>query len=161
MSGGAQATGAAHGPAPPIADDPKADVHVTPQHPGDFEGATEHKIEYRDEDGNILNDEQVAALEGKVSFQTRYETRTRVVDEQGNEVWEGEAGEGAPEGVAGTKIEGVEQETVGEHGEAEEMTVPGAAEADEDLRKEAERATALTEAEPESEPGKETGRDEL
>lgn len=159
--GGAQATGAAHGPAPPIADDPKADVHVTPQAPGSFEGFTEEKIEYRDEEGNLLDDEQVAALEGKVSFQTRYETRTRLVDEAGNEVADGVVGQDSPEGFAGTKIEGVEQETVGEYGDAEEMTVPGAAEAEEDLRKEAERARGVTTAEPEGEAGKETGRDEL
>lgn len=34
----------------------------------------------------MLNEEQVKALEGKVEFKTRYETRTRVVDAQGNEV---------------------------------------------------------------------------
>lgn len=46
----------------------------------------EERIEYRDQDGNVLNEEQVKALEGKVEFKTRYETRTRVVDENGNEV---------------------------------------------------------------------------
>ncbi|KAK8070450.1 Dolichyl-phosphate-mannose--protein mannosyltransferase 1 [Apiospora hydei] len=38
------------------------------------------------EDGNLLDDEQVKALEGKVEFKTRYETRTRVVDAAGNEL---------------------------------------------------------------------------
>ena len=52
----------------------------------------EEKVEFRDQDGNLLNEEEVAALEGKVSFQTRYETRTRVVDAAGNEVEEGPAG---------------------------------------------------------------------
>jgi dolichyl-phosphate-mannose-protein mannosyltransferase len=47
---------------------------------------TEERVEYRDQDGNLLNEEQVKALEGKVEFKTRYETRTRVVDAQGNEV---------------------------------------------------------------------------
>ncbi|KAK7946114.1 Dolichyl-phosphate-mannose--protein mannosyltransferase 1 [Apiospora aurea] len=46
----------------------------------------EEKIEYRDQDGNLLDDEQVKALEGKVEFKTRYETRTRVVDAAGNEL---------------------------------------------------------------------------
>lgn len=46
----------------------------------------EEKIEFRDEQGNILNEEQIAALDGKVSFKTRYETRTRLVDAQGNEL---------------------------------------------------------------------------
>ncbi len=43
-------------------------------------------MEYRDQDGNLLNEEQVKALEGKVEFKTRYETRTRVVDAYGNEI---------------------------------------------------------------------------
>lgn len=47
---------------------------------------TEERVEFRDQDGNLLNEEQVKALEGKVEFKTRYETRTRVVDAQGNEV---------------------------------------------------------------------------
>lgn len=46
----------------------------------------EEKVEYRDQDGNILDPEAVKSLEGKVSFKTRYETRTRLVDAQGNEV---------------------------------------------------------------------------
>ena len=49
----------------------------------------EERIEYRDENGRILDEEEVAALAGKVSFKTRYETRTRVVDAQGNEIYEG------------------------------------------------------------------------
>lgn len=46
----------------------------------------EERVEYRDDKGNLLNEEQVKALQGKVEFKTRYETRTRVVDDQGNEV---------------------------------------------------------------------------
>ncbi|KAF1814530.1 protein mannosyltransferase 1 [Eremomyces bilateralis CBS 781.70] len=46
----------------------------------------EENVEYHDEHGNTLNDEQVSALQGKVSFQTRYETRTRIVDADGNEI---------------------------------------------------------------------------
>ncbi|KAL2150052.1 hypothetical protein VTH82DRAFT_7728 [Thermothelomyces myriococcoides] len=47
---------------------------------------TEERVEYRDQDGNLLNEEQVKALEGKVEFKTRYETRTRIIDAQGNEI---------------------------------------------------------------------------
>lgn len=67
--------------------------NVTPQ-PAveDAQVKKEEKIEYRDQDGNLLNEEQVSSLEGKVSFQTRYETRTRVIDAAGNEVDEGPAG---------------------------------------------------------------------
>ncbi|EEQ90815.1 dolichyl-phosphate-mannose-protein mannosyltransferase [Blastomyces dermatitidis ER-3] len=45
-------------------------------------------VVYRDQDGNILNDEEVAALgrDGNVSFETRYETKTRIIDGHGREV---------------------------------------------------------------------------
>lgn len=46
----------------------------------------EQKIEYRDQDGNLLNEEQIKALQGKVSFKTRFETRTRLVNAQGDEL---------------------------------------------------------------------------
>jgi dolichyl-phosphate-mannose-protein mannosyltransferase len=49
----------------------------------------EETVEYRDEDGNLLNEEEVAALKGKVSFETRYETRTRIVDAAGNPIADG------------------------------------------------------------------------
>ena len=169
-SGAAPTGGANAGPAPPKADDPRADVHVTPG--VGFEGVTEEKIEYRDEDGNLLNDEQVASLEGKVSFQTRYETRTRLVDEFGREVADGidvdvdghppePMGEEA-EGVAGTVIGGVEQETVGGPGEGEKSTVPGVVKGvGEDLKKERERGEGVTEAVPEEGVAGVTGKDEL
>ncbi|KAF3006948.1 hypothetical protein E8E14_002058 [Neopestalotiopsis sp. 37M] len=48
--------------------------------------AREEHVEYRDAEGNLLNEEQIAELSGKVEFKTRYETRTRVVDSDGNEV---------------------------------------------------------------------------
>lgn len=46
----------------------------------------EEKVEYRDQHGNLLDPQQVKELEGKVSFKTRYETRTRLVDAAGNEI---------------------------------------------------------------------------
>ena len=54
----------------------------------------EEVLEYRDQDGNLLNEEQVKELKGKVSFKTRYETRTRLVDADGNEVEGDLPGEG-------------------------------------------------------------------
>lgn len=60
----------------------------------------EEHVEYRDQDGNLLDIEQVKALEGKVEFKTRYETRTRLVDEAGNEVVIGENGEPIVDAVA-------------------------------------------------------------
>jgi dolichyl-phosphate-mannose-protein mannosyltransferase len=69
----------------------------------------EEKIEYRDEKGNLLDPEQVKSLEGKVSFKTRYETRTRLLDADGNQI-----GEKVVEGVAPPHpdVEGSNPETV-------------------------------------------------
>ncbi|CAK7201394.1 Dolichyl-phosphate-mannose--protein mannosyltransferase 1 [Sporothrix eucalyptigena] len=67
----------------------------------------EERVEYRDQDGNILNAEQVEALRGKVEFKTRYETRTRLVDEAGNEISE----ESAPVAPPHPDVEGVDQST--------------------------------------------------
>jgi len=52
----------------------------------------EEKVEYRDQDGNLLDPEEVADLDGKMSFQTKYETRTRLVDVAGNEIGDASAG---------------------------------------------------------------------
>ena len=70
----------------------------------------EEKVEYRDQDGNLLDPEQVKSLEGKVSFKTRYETRTRLVDAQGNEI-------SPPEAVAPPHpdVEGADSSTSGKH----------------------------------------------
>jgi len=48
----------------------------------------EERVEYRDQDGNLLDESQVAALksDGKVSFKFKYETRTRLVDADGKEI---------------------------------------------------------------------------
>ncbi|KAI0130568.1 glycosyltransferase family 39 protein [Xylariales sp. AK1849] len=75
----------------------------------------EERVEYRDQDGNLLDEEQVKALEGKVEFKTRYETRTRVVDASGNEVQAPEVQEQgwAGQGVAPPHpdVEGAESST--------------------------------------------------
>ncbi|KAI5801502.1 dolichyl-phosphate-mannose-protein mannosyltransferase [Peziza echinospora] len=46
----------------------------------------EEHIEYRDQNGNLLNAEQVESLKGQVEFKTRYETKTRLLDQHGNEL---------------------------------------------------------------------------
>ena len=72
---------------------PSSDPHVTSQSPAaESILSREEKIEYRDQDGNLLDEKQVSSLEGKVSFSTRYETRTRVIDPNGKEIGEGSAG---------------------------------------------------------------------
>lgn len=102
----------------------------------------EERIEFRDENGRVLNDEEVAALAGKVSFKTRYETRTRIVDAQGNEIHEAlvnarDVDGDAPQGVAPPHpdAEGPHKETL-EKGEAEASEAPPTVEAAEDQRKE-------------------------
>ena len=55
----------------------------------------ERKVEYHDEEGNSLNEEQVKELEGKVSFSTRYETRTKIVDSDGQVLYKS-ANDAAP-----------------------------------------------------------------
>lgn len=134
-------------------------MHITPgqQQPVGIPpgGLTEEKVEYRDEDGNLLDDEQVKALEGKVSFSTRYETRTRLVDEYGNEVYQSDDA-----GVAGTSLDGVDPMSGNDAGEGEASTEPGKAGVKEDLAKERSVANEKMTAEPESEAGKAT-KDEL
>jgi dolichyl-phosphate-mannose-protein mannosyltransferase len=100
----------------------------------------EEKIEYRDQDGNLLDEEQIKAMEG-VEFETKYETKTRVVDGQGNEIPE-PAG-GWPAEVVGVApphpdVEGAEKETV----QAEDVKPPQDAAASNEGEKEAEQAKA-------------------
>ncbi|OJD16883.1 hypothetical protein AJ78_02980 [Emergomyces pasteurianus Ep9510] len=74
-------------------------------------------VVYRDQDGNILDEEQVALLEkeGNVSFETRYETKTRIVDAQGREVGGEELAPRHPD------VEGQNPETAGKAGGAGEV----------------------------------------
>lgn len=123
---------------------------------------TEEKIEYRDEDGNLLDEEQVKALEGKVSFSTRYETRTRLVDAAGNEI-DGIEDSELPQSNAGTKADGIDQETPEALGEADASTAPPQAPMGNDKANEraAEARSLDGGAQPESEVGKSTGHGEL
>ena len=70
----------------PPSDDPSAVTSHADAEAGVI--GREEKIEYRDQDGNLLDEDEVEALkaEGKAKFETKYETKTRLVDEQGNEI---------------------------------------------------------------------------
>jgi dolichyl-phosphate-mannose-protein mannosyltransferase len=115
----------------------------------------EEKIEYRDENGNILDPEQVKALEGKVSFKTRYETRTRLVDAQGNEVAEGVA-------PPHPDVEGSNPETVEKkQDEASEKPPTVGAAGDIGKEKSAEGKEGNTQAKPASEAQQATNKEEL
>ncbi|RCI17045.1 hypothetical protein L249_1829 [Ophiocordyceps polyrhachis-furcata BCC 54312] len=146
----------------------KADVSSAPSPPpGPHVVALEESLEYRDADGNLLNEEQVEQLKGKVEFQTHYETRTRVLDEQGNELpmpeggWPADMGAGAGVAPPHPDVEGVDKETVksggGGAGAGAGSKPPADAAASRDGEKEAERARAK----PGSEGKDATVRDEL
>lgn len=134
-------------PPPEGAPAPPADLPIV---------SKEERIEYRDENGRILNEEEVKALADKVSFKTRYETRTRIVDAQGNEIYEGlvDSHESAEEhGVAPPHpdAEGRNPETQ-EAGEAAEASdVPPTVEVGEDQKKERSIEREANEAKPASE----------
>jgi len=138
---------------------------VTPQAglgdiPRDVPGAghTEERVEYRDENGKLLEESEVQALEGKVSFSTRYETRTRVLDADGNQIYE----EVVDDDYAGTLAEAPNPET---HGvpEGKASDKPAQNPVGDDLLKEkiAEKANSERAPEPESPVVKASGRDEL
>ncbi|KAG9889292.1 dolichyl-phosphate-mannose-protein mannosyltransferase 1, partial [Aureobasidium melanogenum] len=150
----AKPTGAAASPAVQFSQDEIPEAHVT-----DRVLTGEEKIEYRDEAGNILNEEQVKELEGKVSFSTRYETRTRLVDANGNEVYDGVAN-AEEESYAGTIAEGSNQETGGvEQDAANEQ--PASVNVNDDIEKEKSIEASTASAEPESDAGAATEKDEL
>ncbi|KAL1890395.1 Dolichyl-phosphate-mannose--protein mannosyltransferase 1 [Ceratocystis pirilliformis] len=73
----------------------------------------EETVEYRDQDGNLLDPEVVEGLKGKVEFQTRYETRTRLIDSEGNELpaQGGFAAEPAQQAPPHPDVEGIDPET--------------------------------------------------
>ncbi|KAG6106748.1 hypothetical protein E4U13_007317 [Claviceps humidiphila] len=133
-----------------------AGISAKPPPPGHKIVGQEEKVEYRDQDGNLLSEEQVKELEGKVKFETKHETRTRVVDDQGVEVPPPEGG--WPADMAGVApphpdVQGVDHETV-KNGQSEP---PQDVAASRDGEKEAERAKAK----PASEGQEATGHDEL
>ena len=116
----------------------------------------EERVEYRDENGRILNEDEIEALAGKVSFKTRYETRTRIVDAQGNEIYEGlvEAHEPAEEhGVAPPHpdVEGRNPETREAAEATEASDLPPTVEVVDDQKKEKSVEREANEAKPASE----------
>lgn len=114
--------------------------------------AQEETIEYRDQEGNLLNAEQVRALQedGQVKFETKYEVRTRVVDEDGNEV---PAEDDSSEAVAPPHpdVEGVDRETV--QGESDVNDIPAS--------RDGEKESLQSQPKPASEGQDATGHDEL
>ena len=92
----------------------------------------EERVEYRDQNGNLLNSEQVSQLEkeGKVTFKTKYETRTRLVDESGNAIEEGAVAPEHPD------ADGQNPDTQGVGEEQANSVPPNAAVGGSDINKE-------------------------
>lgn len=134
-TGNAEETAAPIAPIPVENHKSDQDANVTPQPlVDDASIRREEKVEYRDQDGNLLNEEQVSSLEGKVSFQTRYETRTRIIDAAGKEIADGLAG---AEGFAPPHPDvDREPETVVNPSENDERDYPATASPESDLDKE-------------------------
>ena len=110
------------------------DPNVTPQPPAEEQAVhQEEKVEYRDQNGNLLDESQVSELQGKVSFSTKYETRTRVVDAGGNEI--GDASAGA-EGFAPPHPDVDREPETAAHREEDKPEHPATASPDNDIRKE-------------------------
>jgi dolichyl-phosphate-mannose-protein mannosyltransferase len=121
-------------------------AHVAPV--GQSVISREEKIEYRDQDGNLLDPEQVKALEGKVSFQTKYETRTRLVDTAGNEINPDDVAVAPPH----PDVDNVDRETVGIPDKESQAAPASQSDAEKDQVKEAAVENAKTgEAKPASE----------
>lgn len=136
MSASAAQTAAPSIPVVPDAEHPGAEK-VTPQPPVESAMVSkEEKIEYRDQDGNLLNDEDVKSLEGKVSFQTRYETRTRIIDANGNEIDEGPASAAAKDGVAPPHPDADDRGTSAGEAEDDGKAYPATASPEDDIGKE-------------------------
>ncbi|KAI9819405.1 MAG: hypothetical protein M1826_001154 [Phylliscum demangeonii] len=131
---------------------------VTPQ-PMQGSVVQEERVEYRDPAGNLLNEEQVKAL-GDVSFETRVETRTRLVDAHGNVVLD-EPVVAAPAPVAPPHpdVEGRNPETADAPSAAASQNKPATADADEDPAKErrAEQLQGKGQPKPGSEQQQATG----
>jgi dolichyl-phosphate-mannose-protein mannosyltransferase len=113
-----------------------------------------------DENGRILDEEEVAELAGKVSFKTRYETRTRIVDAQGNEIYEGlvEGQRGEDEaGVAPPHpdVEGQNPETQQDSEPAAASDVPPTVEVKEDQEKESSVEHSVEQEQQEAKPASE------
>ena len=77
-----------------------------------------------------MDEDEVAALAGKVDFQTRYETRTRMIDADGNEIPDSSAGTAPPHPAEH------EPETAVDDPENDGRSLPATASAEDDMNKE-------------------------
>jgi dolichyl-phosphate-mannose-protein mannosyltransferase len=185
------------GPAPPVAEDPQKEVNLTPLGSGDvpaqplisastetIPSAVQGKLDRFLQD--IQDQVQPAAdnhnagagadeADGSAqeSFSTRYQTHTRIVDEQGREIYDGPVfvevsdeghlpQETAAAGVAGTIASAPEPETAADPAAAP-SGVPAEVEVPKEEKTGKKEATGKFSVEPEEKvlKAEETGRDEL
>jgi dolichyl-phosphate-mannose-protein mannosyltransferase len=130
-------------PAPEVAADPKADSKAKEQvTPGQAaEGVVvEEAVEYRDEKGNLLNEEQAKELEGKVSFSTKHAARNVTVDSKGRSMRkEVNANDGAIQGSSHAPAHPdaeMQPETSQDRPEAHDGDKPASASPEDDIKKE-------------------------
>lgn len=88
---------------------PEQEANVTPEAQYPHLRGSKARIEFRDEHGNVLDEDLVASLqkEGKVSFETRYETKTRLTRGHEVDIVDGRVAPPHPD------VEGQNPETVG------------------------------------------------
>ncbi|KAJ9372466.1 CAZyme family GT39 [Paecilomyces variotii] len=105
-----------------------AHANVTPQPAQQQVVGHGKRVEYRDEKGNILDEELVLSLEkeGKVTFETRYETRTKVIDQQGQDLY-GEESKDRHHAPPHPDVEGQNPETAGRGDEVPAPQQPASA----------------------------------
>lgn len=89
---------------------PEANVTPKAHKPG-----TKARVEYRDQNGNLLDEEFVNQLakEGKVQFETRHETQTRLEHAHEVDMVDGKVAPPAPPAPPHPDVEGQNPETVG------------------------------------------------
>lgn len=88
------------------------DANVTPEAKYPHLRGSKARVEFRDEHGNVLDESLVSALrkEGKVSFETRYETKTRLAHGHQVDIVDGQVAPAHPD------VEGQNPETVNDQG---------------------------------------------
>lgn len=91
-----------------IQEQPEQEANVTPQAKYPHLRGSKARVEFRDEHGNVLDEDLVSSLrqEGKVSFETRYETKTRLAHGHQVDIVDGQVAPPHPD------VEGQNPETV-------------------------------------------------
>lgn len=91
-----------------IQEQAEQEANVTPEAKYPHLRGSKARVEFRDEHGNVLDENLVSALrkEGKVSFETRYETRTRLAHAHQVDIVDGQVAPPHPD------VEGQNPETV-------------------------------------------------